>query len=83
MISLKHDKRTPGKFKLKFIGNGQIINSKVYHAWNDTDENTSCEGVQKRRNHLVREQFLSVNEIQKAKQFKNAGFVKETNSATG
>ena len=85
MISLKQfDKHTPGKFKLEFIENGQIcLNSMVYHAWNDTDEKTSCKGMQKRRNHLVHEHFLSVIETQKAKQFKNAGFIKKTDSATG
>ena len=37
IISLKQfDKRTPGKFKPEFVGNGQLcLNSKVYHIWND------------------------------------------------
>ena len=85
LISLKQfDKRTPGKFKPEFVGNGQIcLNSKVYHIWNDTGGKTSCKGVQKRKTRLVREDFLSVMETQKAKQFENAGFIKETDSTTG
>ena len=49
MISLKQfDKRTPGKFKSEFIGNGQIcLNSKVYHAWNDTDEKLAVRACKK------------------------------------
>ena len=82
MISLKQfDKRTPGKFKAEFERNGQIcLNSKVYHIWNDEDEKTSCKGVQKRRNRLLRDDFLSVIETQKPKQFTNAGFIKETDA---
>ena len=37
----------------------------------------------KRKNHLVREDFLSLIEIQRAKRFKNTGFIKENDSATG
>ena len=75
MILLKQfDQRTQEKFKPELVGNGQIcLNSKVYHTWNDTDEKTRCNGVQKRRNHLVCDDFLSVIETQKAKQFENAG----------
>ena len=51
MISLKQfDKRTPGNFKPEFVGNGQTcLNSKVYHIWNDTDEKTSCKGLQEKK----------------------------------
>ena len=85
MISLKQfDKCTPGKFKPEFIGNGQLcLNSQEYHIWNDEEEKISCKGVQKRRNRLLREDFLSVIETQKAKVFTNAGFIKETDSITG
>ena len=85
IISLKQfDKRTPGKFKPEFVGNGQLcLNSKVFHIWNDEDEKTSCKGIQKRRNRLLRDDFLSVIETQKAKVFTNAGFIKETDSITG
>ena len=85
LISLKQfDKRTPGKFKAEFERNGQIcLNSKVYHIWNDEDEKTSCKGVQKRRNRLLRDDFLGVIETQKPKQFTNAGFIKEIDATTG
>ena len=36
-----------------------------------------------RRNHLLRDDFLSVIETQKAEVFTNAGFIKETDSITG
>ena len=85
IISLKQfDKRTPGKFKPEFVGNGQLcLNSKVFHIWNDEDEKTSCKGIQNRRNHLLWDDFLSVIETQKAKVFTNAGSIKETDSITG
>lgn len=48
------DKRTPGKFKIEFAGDGMIcLSSKLYHCWNRSgDCKTSCKGVQKARNEL-------------------------------
>ena len=40
-------------------------------------------GMMKRRNHLLREDFLSVIETQKAKVFTNADIIKETDSVSG
>ena len=43
------DKRTPGKYKPEFIGDGMIcINSKVYHCWGHILK-TSCKGTQKKK----------------------------------
>ena len=85
MISLKQfDQRTPGKFKPEFVGIGQVVlNSKVYQIWSADDEKTSCKGIQKRRNHLLRDDFLDVIKTQKAREFTNAGFIKEIDSITG
>ena len=79
------DKRTPGKFKAEFIGVGMIcLNSKVYHIWSDKFDkdgelitNTSCKGTQKRRNKLVRDNFLDLLETRQPKQITNAGFIRE------
>ena len=85
-ITLKdYDKRTPGKYKEEFNGVGMIcLNSKVYHIWSDKINpktgkvyaKTSCKGVQKRRNELVREDFLSIIKDPNMKHFiENAGFI--------
>ena len=82
----QYEKRTPGKFKEEFNGIGMIcLNAKVYHIWSDYVDNdgqflskTSCKGVQKKRNELVREDFLSRLQNPKEKHFvQNAGFVKD------
>ena len=61
----QYDKRTPGKFKAEFIGDGMIsLNSKVYHCWVNPDssgiqvQKTSCKGVQQKRNPLTKHDFL-------------------------
>ena len=47
------DKRTPGKFKPEFTGDGMIcLNSKLYHIWDETHSKSSCKGTQKKRNTL-------------------------------
>ena len=82
-----YDKRTPGKYKEEFNGVGMIaLNSKVYHIWSDKinpktgkiEVKTSCKGVQKRRNELIRDDFLSI--IQNPGQehlIENAGFIRD------
>ena len=79
------DKRTPGKFKPEFIGDGMAcLNSKVYHIWG-IDSNgkfvtkTSCKGVQQKRNKLLKEHFLDVIRTQNPRLFTNAGFFKNAN----
>ena len=79
----QYDKRTPGKYKEEFSGIGMCcLNSKVYHIWSDKIvdgvalSKTSCKGVQKKRNNLVKDDFLSI--IQNpTKEFliENAGFI--------
>ena len=81
----QYDKRTPGKYKEEFSGIGMIcLNSKVYHIW--TDEivdgvalsKTSCKGVQKKRNNLIRDDFLSIIENPtKEHLVENSGFIRD------
>ena len=82
----QYDKRTPGKYKAEFEGIGMIcLNSKVYHCWSDKlDKNgevvtkTSCKGVQKKRNVLIKKDFLEmINNPLKIHIVENAGFLRE------
>ena len=85
LISKKqYEKRSPGKFKEEFNGIGMIcLNAKVYHIWSDKVDDdvnfltkTSCKGIQKKRNELVRKDFLSIIEDPTVKNFiENAGFI--------
>ena len=78
----EYDKRTPGKFKPEFVGDGMAcLNSKTFHGWGiDKDGKTvwktSCKGIQKKRNEIVKEHLLTVLESQKPCRFENAGFIK-------
>ena len=79
------EKRTPGKFKEEFNGIGMIcLNSKVYHIWSDIIidgkllTKTSCKGVQKKRNELIREDFLRIIENPSDVTYvENAGFIRD------
>ena len=80
------DKRTPGKFKPEFDGDGMVcLNSKVYHIWSSSRKDddgkyitkTSCKGAQQKRNTLLKEHFVNVLDTQKQHFVKNAGFVKD------
>ena len=58
------------------------LNSKVYHIWGIDKNNklivkTSCKGTQKKRNILIKENFLSVIETQLSHSIKNAGFIQD------
>ena len=60
------------------------LNSKVYHTWTDEYEDgklitkTSRKGVQKKRNELVRDDFLSIIENPRKDHFvENAGFIRD------
>ena len=80
----QYDKRSPGKFKPEFIGDGMYcLNSKVYHIWKilsdgTTKSKTSCKGTQKSRNKLEEQNFSSVLDTQEPHFVKNAGFIKDS-----
>ena len=79
------DKRTPGKYKAEFEGVGMIcLNSKVFHIWaatfNEQGElitKTSCKGTQKKRNDLVKKDFIAILETRKPHRVENAGFIRD------
>ena len=81
----QYDKRTPGLFKEEFNGVGMVcLNSKVYHIWSDKEvegevlTKTSCKGVQKKRNKLVRDDFLEmIKNPRKDHYVENAGFIRD------
>ena len=78
----QYDKRTPGKFKPGFLGEGMVsLNSKVVHAWGHDDQGpkskTSCKGSNKRRNQFCKEHFLSVLNTQIPEIVTNSGFIKD------
>ena len=75
----QYEKRTPGKYKLEFSGDGMIcLNSKVYHVWGKVNgkdvSKTSSKGMQE-RNGLLREDFLAVLFDKEDHQIQNAGFI--------
>ena len=72
----QHDKRTPGKYKPEFVGEGMIcLNSKVYHCWGEKMK-TSCKGTQKKRNELLKKDFLDLLESRQPRSVENAGFIR-------
>ena len=79
------EKRTPGKYKIEFEGVGMIcLNSKVFHIWSVKldDEGklvtkTSCKGTQKRRNDLVKKDFLKILKTREPHFIENAGFIRD------
>ena len=81
MISFSQfDKRTPGKFKAEFEGDGLVaLNSKVVHAWDSASSKskTSCKGTQKRRNIFSKDHFLSVLLTRIPETVVNSGFIKD------
>ena len=80
------EKRTPGKFKPEFVGDGMVcLCSKVYHIWKLDPKTgkivmkTSCKGVQQKRNDLIKENFLDTLRTQNPCYCTNAGFIKNNN----
>ena len=77
------DKRTPGKFKPEFKGDGEYaLNSKVFHIWKNLPDGTiksktSCKGTQKSRNDLGKDHFSSVLDTQEPYLVENVGFIKD------
>ena len=71
------DRRTPGKFKAEFEGDGMMcLNSKLFTIWNDVETKNSCKGTQKNRNEILKEHFRDVLETMEPKTVENAGFLK-------
>ena len=83
----QYKKRTAGKYKIEFSGIGMVcLNSKVYHIWSDIYKDgvlitkTSCKGMQKKRNELIKDDFLSQIKFPlKEHAVENAGFIKTGN----
>ena len=81
----QYEKRTPGKYKEEFNGIGMIcLNSKLYHIWTDKYKDgelitkTLCKGIQKKRNELTRDDFLSMlKNPRKQHTVENAGFIRD------
>ena len=73
----QYEKRTPGKYKLEFEGDGMVcLNSKVYHIWGDEGSKTSSKGMQA-KNNLRKEDFLDVLQNKSDHQVTNTGFIGE------
>ena len=83
MISEKqYDKRTPGKFKIEYKGEGMnCLNSKTYIIWGETDKDgipkdkCSTKGVNQGRNEILTEDFDKVVTTQNPYMVENAGFI--------
>ena len=77
----EYDKRTPGKFKIEFQGDGIIaLCSKTYICFGSQDDENvklSCKGLQKKRNleNLTKQTYLNVLKNQKAGLGINKGFI--------
>ncbi len=72
----QYDKRTPGKFKLEFEGEGMgCLNSKVYIVWGEKIK-CSCKGTQQKRNQLGKDIFEKVLETKESHKVENAGFIR-------
>ena len=73
-----YDKRTPGKFKIEFQGDGIVaLCSKTYCCFKEDETKVSCKGIQKKRNRdvLTKENYLAVLRNQQAGGGINKGFV--------
>ena len=71
------EKRTPGKFKFEFWGDGIVaLCSKTYICFGDKETKLSCKGLQKKRNleKLTKESYLKVLKSQQAGCGVNKGF---------
>ena len=72
-----YHKRTPGKFKIEFEGDGAIaLCSKTYLCYGQKEIKLSCKGLQKKRNfeRLTKQTYLDVLETQTPGQGTNKGF---------
>ena len=77
----KHDRRTPGLFKVEFEGIGMVaLNSKTYCCWQeDGTSKCSSKGLCKVSNSFTRDTYLSVLNQGKSVSGTNRGFVKHNN----
>ena len=88
----QYSMRKAALFKEEFSGDGMVcLNSKVYIGYTYADGNESkkikkskisCKGIQKKRNKLVKDQFLYVLKNEKPLAFENSGFVKYNKEGT-
>ncbi|GFO00263.1 hypothetical protein PoB_002676800 [Plakobranchus ocellatus] len=68
------DKRTPGLFKIEFVGDGMVaLCSKTYFAFGEKSK-VSCKGLNKNLNHLTKDKFLSVLKTRESGGGQNKGF---------
>ena len=83
----QHDKRTPGKFKEEYHGDGMLCaNSKTYIGWSRHDERPdvifdiklSSKGSQQKRNFLTPEDFKNTILQQEPTYVENAGFIRNS-----
>ncbi|KAJ8048819.1 hypothetical protein HOLleu_01290 [Holothuria leucospilota] len=69
------DKRTPGLFKLEWVGDGIIaLNSKCYYCFGSDKEKVSCKGVNRELNNLSKDKFLEVIQRKSGVTATNRGF---------
>ena len=78
----QYDKRTPGKFKMEYKGEGMYcLNSKTYYIWGELDRDgsskpkCSSKGVRQDRNPLTRDHFKDVLVTKESCKVENAGFI--------
>ncbi|RUS69038.1 hypothetical protein EGW08_023211 [Elysia chlorotica] len=68
------DKRTPGLFKIEFVGDGMVaLCSKTYYAFGEQNK-ISCKGLNKTLNDLTKEKFLHVLKNRQSGGGSNKGF---------
>ena len=77
---LRHDRRTPGLFKVEFEGIGMVaLNSKTYCCWNNNDCKYSSKGVSKSTTQFCKDDFMSVLKNNETVHGTNKGFVLREN----
>ena len=68
------DKRTPGLFKVEFVGDGMVaLCSKTYYAFGEQNK-ASCKGLNKYLNNITKEKFLQVLSSRQSGGGLNRGF---------
>ena len=77
----RHDRRTPGLFKVEFEGSGMVaLNSKTYCCWKeDGQSKCSSKGLSKSTNSFSRQAYLEVLQSGRSLSGINKGFVKKDN----
>ena len=68
------DKRTPGLFKVEFVGDGMVaLCSKTYYAFGEQNK-ASCKRLNKCLNNITKEKFLQVLSSRQSGGGLNRGF---------